>query len=137
MSKEAILRDFMQKIWNEQRKDLVATYVHTAYHIQLDTGDPWEGKTLDHEEFSKRLDFSFDSFPDMNFEIQAAIEDENHVAITWVLTGTNLGKIADFSPTQKKIKANGMTIYYFNGNLIAGHSQVFDRMCVMKQLGFV
>ena len=137
MSKEEILRTFMQKVWNEQRKDLVPTFVHEAYHIHLDTGDQWEGKTLDHAEFCRRLDFSFDSFPDMNFDIKSAIEEENHVAITWQLTGTNLGKIADFPPTNKKISTQGMTIYFFQDNLIAGHSQVFDRQTVMKQLGFI
>jgi predicted ester cyclase len=73
----------------------------------------------------------------MNFEITSAIEEENHVAISWVLTGTNFGKIGDFPPTKNKIKTNGMTIYFFTDNLLTGHSQVFDRMTVMKQLGFI
>ena len=137
MSKEKILRTFMKQIWNQQRKDLVEQFVATEYQIYLDTGDPWEGKILNHMEFKKRLDFSFNSFPDINFEITAAIEEESHVAINWILTGTNLGKIGDFPPTNKKIRTNGMTIYYFRDDLIAGHSQVFDRMTVMKQLGFV
>ena len=137
MRKEEILREFMSKVWNQQRKDLVEKFVAKKYQIHLDTGDNWEGKILNHEEFKKRLDFSFTSFPDMNFEITSAIEEENHVAITWVLTGTNLGTIGDFPPTQKKIKTEGMTIYYFDGKLISGHSQVFDRNRVAKQLGFI
>ena len=127
----------MDEVWNRQRKELVEKYVSEEYHIHLDTGDPWEGKTLTHAEFIKRLDFSFDSFPDMNFEITSAIEEENHVAINWILTGTNLGKIQNFPPTNKKIRTNGTTIYFFKGDLISGHSQVFDRMTVMKQLGFI
>jgi len=137
MSKEKILREFMEEVWNNQRKDLVGKFVAEEYKIHLDTGDNWEGKILNQEEFKKRLDFSFDSFPDMNFEIKSAIEEENHVAITWILTGTNLGKIGNFPPTKKKINTNGMTIYFFKGNLISGHSQVFDRVTVMKQLGFM
>jgi len=137
MSKEKILREFMEEVWNNQRKDLVEKFVAEEYQIHLDTGDNWEGKILNQEEFKKRLDFSFDSFPDMNFEIKSAIEEENHVAVTWILTGTNLGKIGDFPPTKKKINTDGMTIYFFKGNLISGHSQVFDRVTVMKQLGFM
>ena len=127
----------MQQIWNNQRKDLVEKYVAEAYTIHLDTGDQWEGKTLDHNEFKKRLDFSFNSFPGINFEIISAIEEERHVAIQWILTGTNLGMIENYPPTNKKIHTKGMTIYYFQDHLISGHSQVFDRMTVMKQLGFV
>ena len=136
MNKESFLRAFMNEIWNKQNFDQVEKYIHPEYTIHLDTADPWEGKTLDHSEFKNRLKFSFNSFPDMNFEITSAIEEENHVAITWILTGTNFGKIGEFPPTKKSIKTNGFTIYHFKENLINGHTQVFDRTTVMKQLGF-
>lgn len=137
MTKEKILKDFMDQVWNQQRKDLVEKFVDKEYRIQLDTGDSWEGQILNHEEFRKRLDYSFNAFPDMNFEITSAIEEENHVAITWILTGTNLGIINNLPPTNKKIKTNGMTIYHFSNNMISGHTQVFDRKTVARQLGFM
>jgi steroid delta-isomerase-like uncharacterized protein len=137
MNKESFLREFMDKIWNQQGYDHVAHYVHKAYTVHLDNTDPWEGKTLNHVEFRERLKFSFDSFPDMHFEITSAIPDENHVAITWILTGTNLGMIGGYPPTQKRINTTGMTIYHFKDDLISGHTQVFDRVTVMKQLGFI
>lgn len=124
----------MDEIWNKQLIEEVRNYVHTEYTIHLDTADPWEGQTLNHDEFKKRLRFSFESFPDLNFDITSAIEDINHMAITWVLTGTNLGKIGSFPPTGKKIKTIGMTIYHFKDNLINGHTQVFDRESVRRQL---
>jgi steroid delta-isomerase-like uncharacterized protein len=136
MNKESFLRAFMEDIWNKKQFDLVETYVHPEYKIHLDTTDPWEGKTLSHTEFKERLNFSFDSFPDMHFEITSAIPEDNHVAITWVLTGTNLGNIGPYPPTKKAIETNGMTIYHFEDNLISGHTQVFDRITVMKQLGY-
>lgn len=137
MDKITFLRTFMEEIWNKQKFDKVEKFVYQEYNVYLDTADPWEGKTLSHSEFKKRLKYSFDAFPDMNFEITAAIEDENHVAINWILRGTNLGMIGGFPPTNKKIKTKGMTIYHFKDNLISGHTQVFDRMTVAKQLGFV
>lgn len=137
MNKEKFLRDFMDEVWNKQGFDKVAKYVHGQYTIHIDNTDPWEGKTLNHIEYKERLKYSFGSFPEMHFEITSAIEDGNHVAITWILTGTNLGSIGGYPPTQKAIKTNGMTIYHFKGGLINGHTQVFDRTTVMKQLGFV
>lgn len=136
MNKEKFLRDFMEKVWNQQNFDQVAAYVHPGYTIHLDTADPWEGKTLSHEEFKERLRFSFNSFPDMHFEITLAIPEENHVAIQWILTGTNLGNIGAYPPTKQSIRTNGMTIYHFKDSLISGHTQVFDRKTVMQQLGF-
>lgn len=136
MNKENFLREFMNVVWNHQAFDKVEKYVHSEYTIHLDTSDPWEGKTLTHSEFKERLKYSFDSFPDMNFEITSAISEENHVAITWNLTGTNLGMIGEYPPRNKKIATKGLTIYHFKDDLINGHTQVFDRLTVMKQLGY-
>lgn len=137
MDKEKNLREFIEEIWNKKNFDKVEQYVDSNYTIHLDNDDPWEGKTLNHNEFMERLRFSFDSFPDMNFEITSAIEDQNHVAITWILTGTNLGKIGEFPPTRKKIKTRGMSIYHYANDLISGHTQVFDKRTVAIQLGFI
>lgn len=136
MDKEVFLRAFMDKIWNSKQFELIEKYVHPEYKIHLDNTDPWEGKTLSHTDFKERLNFSFNSFPDLHFEITSAIPDDNHVAITWILTGTNLGNIGELSPTKKSIKTNGITIYHFTDGLISGHTQIFDRLSVMRQLGF-
>ncbi len=136
MNKEAFLRDFMEVVWNQQNTDAVAQYLHSEYTIHLDTADPWEGQTLSHDTFKERLAFSFNSFPDMHFEITSAIEEEQHVAITWILTGTHLGPIGTLAPTRKSIQTDGMTIYHFHDGKISGHTQVFDRGKVAEQLGF-
>src|ERR1700712_5154008 len=112
MNNETILRHFMQQVWNEKDFSSIAAYVHTAYTIHIDTGDPWEGKTLGHPEFETRLRYSFDSFPDIHFAIQQAVADGDYVAITWLLTGTNLGKIGEMPATNKSIKTFGTTIYH-------------------------
>ncbi len=127
----------MEQVWNNKSFDAIAHFVAPAYTIHIDTDDPWEGKTLDHREFEKRLHYSFDSFLDIHFDIQSAIEDGDYVAITWIMTGTNLGKIGDLPATNKPIKTNGQTIYHFKNGKITGHSQVFDRTTVMQQLGFI
>ncbi|MGL6269960.1 MAG: ester cyclase [Chitinophagaceae bacterium] len=137
MNNEAILFDFMERVWNGKEAGIVEKYVDSIYTIHIDTGDPWEGKTLDIDEFKVRLNYSFDSFPDMHFNILTSVADGNFVAINWIMTGTNLGPIGGFPPTGKSIKTNGFTIYHFNNGKICGHSQVFDRTTVMKQLGFI
>jgi predicted ester cyclase len=136
MKNEIVLRNFMQKVWNEKDFNSIAAFVHPEYTIHIDSGDPWEGKTLNHQDFETRLKYSFNSFPYIHFAIQLAISDGDYVAITWIMTGTNLGKIGDFTPTNKSINTFGTTIYHFKNGKVSGHSQVFDRTTVMKQLGF-
>lgn len=136
MNNESILKEFMQRVWNEKDFAGVAKYVDESYTIYHDTGDPWEGKTLNNEEYKARLNYSFNSFPDMHFAIQSAVADGDFVGITWIMTGTNLGKIGEIPATGKPINTHGITIYHFRNGKVCGHTQVFDRTTVMKQLGF-
>ena len=137
MNNEQVLRAFMQKVWNEKDFNSIPDFVASAYRIYLDNADPWEGKTLTHDDFKARMNYSFHAFPDMYFEIKTAIYDGNQVAITWIMTGTNIGSIGEFPPTYKTIRTTGMTIYHFKDGKICGHSQVFDRTAVMMQLGYL
>jgi len=136
MSNTEILQRFLQIIWNEKDTPRVSEFVSAAYTIHLDAGDPWEGKTLSLEEYAARLQHSFVPFPDIHFAVESAVADGNCVAITWVMTGTNLGPIGNMAPTGKAIRTQGATIYYFDNGKVCGHSQVFDRGTVMRQLGF-
>jgi predicted ester cyclase len=93
MNNEKTLRAFMQSIWNEKNFGAISEYLSHDYTVYFDNADPWEGKTLSHQEFATRLHYTFDSFPDVHFEITTAISDGNLVAITWIMTGTNTGNI--------------------------------------------
>lgn len=136
MNKTEILHGFIEDVWNQQLLEKVAVYLASAYTIYQDAGDPWEGKILSQDEFKDRLQLSFLPFPDIHFEITTTIEEETCVAASWIMTGTNLGVIAGLPPTGKSIRTTGMTFYHFEEGLICGHTQVFDRRLVMRQLGF-
>lgn len=69
MKKEILIREFIQKVWNEKNFDSITNYVALAYTIFKDPSDPWKGRTLNLEEYAMRLDYTFDSFPDIHFEI--------------------------------------------------------------------
>jgi steroid delta-isomerase-like uncharacterized protein len=137
MNNEIMLREFIQKVWNEKNFDCIAQFVAPEYTVYRDNADPWEGKTLNHSEFKTRLMYSFSSFPDINFEIKTAISDGDCVAIMWIMTGTNSGKIGEYPPTNRRIEAEGITIYHFKDGKLCGHTQVFDRTTILRQLGFL
>jgi steroid delta-isomerase-like uncharacterized protein len=136
MSNETILREFIQTVWNEKRVAKIPTFLANEYTVYKDNADPWEGKTLNWTDFEIRLKYSFNSFPDIHFEIKTAVSDGEIVGISWVMTGTNTGKIGDYPATNEKVEANGVTLYHFKEGKICGHTQVFDRTTIMKQLGF-
>ncbi len=137
MNNEIILREFMKSVWNEKNFADIQKYLCQEYTIHLDNADPWEGKTINHAEFETRLNYTFNSFPDIHFDIKTAVSDGNLVAITWIMTGTNTGNIGEIPATNKTIEVNGATIYHFLNEKICGHTQVFDRTKIMIQLGFI
>jgi len=92
------------------------------------------GRALNFEEFAMRLDYTFDSFPDIGFKILSAITEENSVAITWIMTVTNNGKNGIFPPTGKSIRATGSTMYHFSNGKVFGHSQFIEKTTTMKEL---
>lgn len=75
MNNKDILLEFIERVWNEKKIESVSEFLDTEYSIHIDTGDPWEGKTLSHNEYKERLQYSFSSFPDIHFSIQTAISD--------------------------------------------------------------
>jgi predicted ester cyclase len=115
--------------------NLVDKVLSNFYKIHHDPGDAWEGKTLDRKEFIKRIEATKSVFPDLEFEIQDLFGNRDKISVSWLMSGTHLGNLGKTSPTKKKIKIPGITIYNFEKNLIAGHWQVFDRLELYRQLG--
>jgi predicted ester cyclase len=45
--------------------------------------------------------------------------------------------MGDVPATGNAIEVDGMTIYHFEAERIAGHTQVVDRLAVLQQLGLL
>ncbi|WP_462151188.1 ester cyclase [Pseudoalteromonas xiamenensis] len=133
MNKE-ILKDFIQRVWNEGDISAVSEYLADSYHVMHDPGDPWNGMTLDVAGFQNRVSISRAPVPDQRFEIQSLFENEDSVCMTWLWKGTHLGEIAGIPPTGKTLHMSGATVYFFENNKISGHWQVADRLSIFQQL---
>jgi steroid delta-isomerase-like uncharacterized protein len=132
---KALLKRYIEEVWNQGHLDLINELVGPQYVIHHDPGDPWEGKTLDLATCKKRISDSRRPFPDLRFDIQEMIAEGEKVAISWYMSGTQQGHIPGLSTTNNKIKVSGLTIYFFAEGKITGHWQVFDKLSLMTQLG--
>ena len=132
--KKEILREFIQRVWNEGDIEAIPEFISDKYKVIHDPADPWEGKTLDVAGFQNRVTISRAPVPDQCFDIQELYENDNSVCITWLWTATHLGEVAGIPPSGKKIHMSGATVYYFENNRITGHWQIADRLGVYHQL---
>ena len=130
----ALLRAFIDDVWNEGRVDAVERYVAAQYTIHHDPGDRWHQQTLDLAGFRTRLVESRAPFPDQRFSLRDVIACEDRVALTWTWQATHRGDIPGFAATNQLVRMSGATVYHVDADKLTGHWQIADRLGVFMQL---
>ncbi|MGB7339051.1 MAG: ester cyclase [Phototrophicaceae bacterium] len=132
------LQIFMDTIWNQGDFSNLAQMVSNSYTVHHDVGDAWEGQTLNHEMFVERVMFSRNAFPDLHFDIQDMIAEDNRVVAFWMMSGTHDGDLPNLPKTGRPFKISGMTIYDFDADgKVCGHTQAYDRLGFLAQMGIL
>jgi steroid delta-isomerase-like uncharacterized protein len=134
---KATLSAFMERMWNNGDFSQIETYVAAEYEIKSDPGDPWEGQVINHDVFKERVLYSRNAFPDLRFEIQEMIEEQEKVVSSWIMSGTHLGDLPQLPASGKPFSFTGVTIYYFKAGKVCGHWQAYDRLGFLAQMGFL
>jgi predicted ester cyclase len=133
--REALLRAFIEEVWN--RGDVAAAdrFVAARYTLRHDPGDPWDGQTLDLEGFKARVRASRAPCPEQRFALEGCWARDDAVVIAWRWTGVHAGELAGWAPTGRALTMSGLTAYFFDeDDRLTGHWQVVDRLGVLRQL---
>lgn len=109
MDLKATLKCFMKEVWNNGDFTNLGDYVARTYEIRHDPGDPWDGKTLDADEFKVRVMYSRNAFPDLHFNLHEMISETDKVAVRWTMSGTHQGDLPQLPATGKQFSITGMT----------------------------
>lgn len=138
---KSILASFLEEIWNKGNLANLDNYLETgpgfSYEIKNDPGDPWDGQTIDKQTFKERVAYSRNSFPDLRFDSLEMVEENNTVAMRWNMSGTHKSNLPNLPATNKTFFITGITFYYFNNGKISGHSQSFDQLGFLAQIGML
>ena len=133
---KSILGTFMDRIWNNGDFSQIEKLIAPKYEIKNDPGDPWDGQILTIPTFQERVLYSRNAFPDLHFEIQEMVEENDKVVASWIMSGTQEGDLPQLPATGKSFSISGMTIYYFEEDKLCGHTQAFDRLGFLFQMSF-
>lgn len=131
---KSILSAFMEQVWNHGDFSQLENFVAPAYEIKNDPGDPWEGQTLTITTFKERVLYSKNAFPDLHFEIQEMIAENQKVVASWIMSGTHQGDLPQLPASGKSFSISGITIYYFEEGKLCGHTQAFDQLGFLSQI---
>ena len=124
---KTIARRFVEDIFNSKKTELSENYVtpDIIYH-----GVAEEVKGL--EEFKRWVTEDLDAFPDMKITILDDFGEQNKIAMRWSLKATHEKDFADFPATHKKFEAQGIDIFYFEGDKIKEAWTVSDLSVLTK-----
>lgn len=133
-SNDTLVRELYRTVWSEGDLAAIPRLVAPAYVLHSDPGDAWEGQTLDHAAYRRRVEYSRGAFPDLAFTVEDAATAGNRVAVRWRADGTHRGDLRGLPRTGRRLTFAGQTFYEVRGGRVAGHWQVVDRLGFAEQL---
>jgi steroid delta-isomerase-like uncharacterized protein len=102
---------------------------------------------VDHEEFpgipsnkdgvKQFFAMTRSAFPDLRFEAQEVVAEDDLVSMRFVFTGTQQGEFMGVPPTGKQVEVGGFDLVRIENGQVTEHWGVLDAMALMQQLGAV
>lgn len=128
---KAIVRQFVEAIWNEGRLDEADAFFASDFvdHNPVLPGlSGVEGARLVFTTYRR-------AFPDLRFTLLDMIVEGDRVAWRWSSRGTHQDDFMGIRPTGKQITAGGVEIYRIANGKIAERWGNFDVLRLLLQLG--
>lgn len=92
-------------------------------------------EAIDREEYRAFLELYFEAFPDLSFEIEEMISDDDRVSVRWTSHGTHDGDLMDVPTTGKPVTVTGITFVHIEDGRIVTVYNNYDRLGLLEQLG--
>ena len=132
---EAIVRRWFEELWNEGREEVID-------ELFAEDGKAWglaeQGWTASGPGEFKQFFHAFrSSFPDLRITIDDCVAAGDRVAVRFSVTGRHTGALMDIPPCHKEVEFAGMSFLRIADGKIQEGWNVWDQMCLMKQIGAI
>jgi steroid delta-isomerase-like uncharacterized protein len=98
---------------------------------------PGVDKPMEYEAAKAVLPSIRDGFPDLHFQIENIIAEDDRVVCRLNMEGTHRGEFQGMAPTGKRIKLSCLAELRFRDGKIVEDRPYFDRLHMMEQLGVI
>jgi steroid delta-isomerase-like uncharacterized protein len=89
---------------------------------------------IDRDEYEAFLSTYFEAFPDLSFEIEETIDDDDRVAVRWTAYGTHEGDLMDVLATGKSATVPGMSFIRLEDGMIVEAYNSQDMLGLLQQI---
>ncbi|MGH2614727.1 MAG: ester cyclase [Thermomicrobiales bacterium] len=128
---KARIREFFAQVWNQGDEAAIDRF------IAEDAGgnDPDFG--MGREGFKRQWRKWRAAFPDLHFEIEELVAEDDSVVSRWTLTGTHKGPFLGIAPTSRAIRVGGMSLDHLQDGVLVSGFDGWDNLGLRQQLGAV
>jgi steroid delta-isomerase-like uncharacterized protein len=130
-NKDVVTR-FVEEIWKNGNVDAVDT-LFTEDSILHDPTEDVCGR----EAFKMYNARYLAAFPDLQYDIQDMIAEDDKVVFRARMRGTHEGEFMGFDPTGQRFDAEGIIIARLEDGMIAERWASYDALGMMRQLGIL
>ncbi len=137
-SAKRIITRFVEELWNGRRLEVAdQIFSEDCVTHQLRSGVLVEPAHRGPHEMKEHVSGWLTSFPDLRFNIEQMIAEEDRVVSQLVMEGTHQGTWMGISPTRKKLQIRMITVHRIANGKIAEDWVLVESLGLFQQLGAV
>jgi steroid delta-isomerase-like uncharacterized protein len=131
---KSVVRRWLDELFNKGNLSVNDEMLVPNY-INHDPNLPEENRNRDG--FKQFVSMVRSAFPDLQFNFEEQIAEEDKVVTHFSLSGTNKGEFMGIPPTNKQSRVTGITIEHLEGGKIKETWANWDALGMMQQLGVI
>jgi steroid delta-isomerase-like uncharacterized protein len=129
---KAIFRRYFDEVLNAGRIELIDELIAPDYVSHYPTGYDFGGGPEDVKQIVSTVR---SGFPNVHFQIEDLLAEEDRVVGRWTFQGTHRGDFMGIAPSGKNVSVVGIAIYRIADGRIAEAWVAWDALGLMQQIG--
>ena len=120
--------------WNSHDVEKVMQYYAPGYEgIDVGQANPLHGPD------GKRTTvlLYLQAFPDLHFEVENTISQDNTIAVSWIASGTHRGSFMRIPPTGRQINVRGVSMLTIKDSMIVHAVYIWDVAGMLRNIGIL
>lgn len=130
---ERFVEDLLET-WNSHDLERLEAFYAPEYEgVNIGRTAPYRGP----RDASRNLADYLEAFPDLCFERDEVVVQDNRVAVFWTLRGTHAGKLMRIPPTGRRVEVRGVSLFTMEGGMITRGLHIWDVAGLLREIGLL